>query len=267
MRTPISKVLKDPARYLPIARKMIQQPLCGPFQDAPFYLQGQMDIHPKSRWHIQDFTDSNGGFFPSGPNTADRQISNLEPWDNTRRDMLILFLRTIVTNAIPGDFAEIGVYQGSTARLIHQYVPERELHLFDTFEGFTDRSVVAEKDNTDYTIVGSHFSDTSIEKVRTAIGSTNDNVKFHQGYFPDSIPPGFDERKFAFVHLDADLYEPTFAGLTYFYDRMSPNGLFVAHDYNAWPGARKAVDDFFADKPELPLPMPDKSGSAVIVKR
>lgn len=30
---------------------------------------------------------------------------------------------------------------------------------------------------------------------------------------------------------------------------------------------RRAVDEFFADKPELPIPMPDKSGSAVVVKQ
>ena len=29
----------------------------------------------------------------------------------------------------------------------------------------------------------------------------------------------------------------------------------------------KAVDDFFSDKNELPIPMPDKSGSVLIVKQ
>jgi hypothetical protein len=28
-----------------------------------------------------------------------------------------------------------------------------------------------------------------------------------------------------------------------------------------------AVDEFFSDKPEMPVPMPDKSGSALIVKQ
>jgi hypothetical protein len=44
-------------------------------------------------------------------------------------------------------------------------------------------------------------------------------------------------------------------------------GQFFLHDYNTWPGARKAVDDFFVDKIETPIPMPDKSGSAVILKQ
>ena len=266
MKSRIRKFVEDPAKYLPIARKMAQQSLCRPLQDTAFYMQGQMDINPKSRWHSDEFASSVGGFYPVG-RAENRKICNLEPWDNTRRDMLILLLRTIITKDIPGEFAEIGVYQGSTARLIHHYAPERRLHLFDTFEGFTDRSVAAEQDNVNYAVDSAHFADTSLERVAAAIAASNDNVAFHQGYFPDSIPPGFEEQTYAFVHLDADLYEPTFQGLTFFYPRMATNGLFVVHDYNAWPGARKAVDDFFADKPELVIPMPDKSGSAVIAKR
>jgi hypothetical protein len=48
---------------------------------------------------------------------------------------------------------------------------------------------------------------------------------------------------------------------------MSIRGIILVHDYNAWIGARKAVDDFFADKVELPVPMPDKSGSVLIIKQ
>src|SRR4051794_19554723 len=108
MRSRILKGLRNPARYLPIAIKTLQQPLCRPFQEAPFYLQGQMDIHPKSRWHSREFTAAVGGFYPAEVD-GKRRICNLEPWDNTRRDMLVLLLRTIVERDIPGEIAEIGV--------------------------------------------------------------------------------------------------------------------------------------------------------------
>ena len=94
--------------------------------------------------------------------------------------------------------------------------------------------------------------------------SENENVFIHQGFFPDTIPSGFKEKKFAFIHLDADLYQPTLDGLEYFYTRMSVGGFILIHDYNAWIGARKAVDDFFNTKKEIPIPMPDKSGSVLI---
>ncbi|MFA6102246.1 MAG: TylF/MycF/NovP-related O-methyltransferase [Victivallaceae bacterium] len=262
----IAKLVLNPGKYLCLAIRMLQQKMCSLFQNTSFFMQGQMDINPKSRWHNDAFSVSTGGYYPKNDPT-NRQICNLEPWDNTRRDMLVLLLRTIAEKNIVGDIAEIGVYKGSTAKLIHHYMPERKLHLFDTFEGFTDRSVVAEKENTDYSIFESHFSDTSLERVKACISQKNSNVLYYKGYFPESIPEDLHQLKFAFVHLDADLYEPTLEGLKFFYPRMNTRGLIVVHDYNAWPGARKAVDDFFSDKNELPLPMPDKSGSVLIVKQ
>ena len=262
----IMKLIRNPHKYLSLAIKMMQQKMCRLFQNAPFFMQGQMDINPKSRWHNGDFRRSTGGLFPENDD-KNRQICNLEPWDNTRRDMLVLLLRTIVEKNIEGDTAELGVYKGSTAKLIHYYMPERRLHLFDTFEGFTGRGAAAEKANTDYSILESHFSDTSLECVKAYISPKNGNVSYYKGYFPESVPENLKQLKFAFVHLDADLYEPTLEGLKFFYPRMSTRGMIVVHDYNAWPGARKAVDDFFSDKNELPLPLPDKSGSALIVKQ
>jgi O-methyltransferase len=235
-------------------------------KNTSFFMQGQMDISPRSRWYNKEFEQETGGFFPKNSRDG-RKIFDLEPWDCTRRDMLILLLRTVIERDIKGDLAEVGVYKGNTARLIHHYLPERKLHLFDTFEGFTERSVTAEKENTSFATKGHKFSDTSLEGVKRYVAQQNDNVHYYKGYFPDSIPPGFGASTFSFVSLDADLFEPTLEGLKFFYPRMSVNGLLVVHDYNAWIGARKAVDEFFLDKAEMPVPMPDKSGSALIIKQ
>jgi len=241
------------------------QLICPLFQNRSFFLQGQMDIHPKARWR-SDIVPDTGGFYPRS-GRGERRIRNLDPHDNTRRDMMILLLRSIIEREVPGPFAELGVYRGLTARLIHQYAPERPLHLFDTFEGFTDRSTLPEKGRTGLQVFPEQFSDTSLERVKRFVGPKNDNVAYHPGFFPDSIPEPLRQMTFAFAHLDADLYEPTTEGLRFFYPRISPGGMLLVHDYNAWPGARKSVDEFFADKPELPIPMPDKNGSALIVKQ
>jgi len=235
-------------------------------KNTAFFMQGQMDIGPRSRWYNRELEQETGGFFPKNGRNG-REICDLEAWDCTRRDMLVLLLRTVIEHEIEGDMAELGVYKGNTARLIHHYLPEKGLHLFDTFEGFTERSVTAEKENTSFATKGHKFSDTSLEGVKRYVAQKNDNVHFYKGYFPDSIPSGFDALTFSFVSLDADLFEPTHEGLKFFYSRMSTGGLLIVHDYNAWIGARKAVDEFFADKPEMPIPMPDKSGSALIVRQ
>ena len=262
----IAKLVLNPKKYFPLAIKMTQQQMCSLFQNTSFFMQGQMDINPKSLWYSDDFRSLTNGYYPKN-DSQNRQICNLDSWDNTRRDMLVLLLRTIAEKNIAGDMAELGVYKGHTAKLIHYYMPERKLHLFDTFEGFTDRSVVAEKENTDLSILESNFADTSLDRVKLFISQKNTNVLYYKGYFPESIPENFNQFLFAYVHLDADLYEPILEGLKFFYPCMTTRGLMVVHDYNAWPGARKAVDDFFSDKNELPIPMPDKSGSVLIVKQ
>src|SRR5208283_590272 len=262
----IVKLIRNPTRYLPLVLRGTLQPLCHVFKKSAFFMQGQMDISPRARWHNSDFTSATGGFYPPN-NDARRHIYDLSAHDNTRRDMLALLLRTIIVQNIPGRFAELGVYKGHTAKLIHHYAPERKLHLFDTFSGFTERSVARENRSTGITVKAKEFADTSLAGVRSYLQPRNDNVEYHAGFFPESIPPELEHEGFAFVHLDADLYEPTLEGLKFFYPRTASGGMLVVHDYNSWFGARKAVDDFLADKIEFPLPMPDKSGSALILKR
>ncbi len=253
--------------YLLRKLKKSQKYLSYMFKNTAFFMQGQMDIHPGSRWYNQSLVEQTGGFFPLEDNGITRKIESLEPWDNTRRDMMILLLKTICDYDIPGDFVELGVYQGYTARLIHRYAPERKLHLFDTFKGFPEESMQVDREKAKNPISKKLFSDTSIEHVKKIISSKNDNVFYYKGYFPDTIPVDFRKKTFAFVHLDADLYEPVYTGLDFFYSRMSKGGYILIHDYNAWIGARKAVDEFFHKKPEIPIPMPDKSGSALIQKQ
>jgi O-methyltransferase len=243
---------------------VIQQ-LTPLFAHSSFYLQGQMDINPRSKWFKRDLVAQTGGFFPTASSDS-REIIDLEPWDCVRRDMLVLLLRSLVVRSVPGDLAEVGVYRGWTAKLIHHYLPDRTLHLFDTFSGFDPKDVRSEREMTGLQVNSEQFADTNESAVRAYIGGRSDNLFTYPGFFPDTCPPELRDRRFAFVHLDADLYAPILGGLEFFYPRVTSGGFVVVHDYNAWPGARAAVDDFMADKTEVPIPMPDKSGSVLIVK-
>jgi len=66
------------------------------------------------------------------------------------------------------------------------------------------------------------------------------------------------------VHIDVDLYEPTRAAFEFFHPRMAPGGVMVCDDYGfaSCPGARKAVDEYFEGKPDVPIELP--SGQALI---
>jgi O-methyltransferase len=224
-----------------------------------------MDIDNKSWWHSPEFVSASGGYFvPEDP--VPRKVLALEPWDTVRRDMIVLLLRELTARKIQGSLAELGVYRGCSARVIHHYLPERKLYLFDTFTGFDERDIRAERNVTGHKAESLSFSQTNIARALENIAPQNKNVQVFPGYFPESAPQFLSEETFAFVHLDADLYEPILAGLNYFYDRVVPGGFILAHDFNSWPGSRRAVQEFFQNKPEIPIPMPDKSGSAVILK-
>ncbi len=184
--------------------------------------------------------------------------------DRIRFYNIWLQIERIRRNNVPGDFAELGVYKGETARIIHLCAPEKQLHLFDTFEGFPPEDLIRETGKASgYT--SRHFADTSIEKVKRHLGQ-QDSILFHKGYFPDSANE-LKDSKFAFVSMDADLHNPTKAGLEFFYPRLSEGGAILIHDYNAdWPELMKAVNDFASGIPECLVPVPDADSTVMIIK-
>jgi O-methyltransferase len=225
-------------------------------------LQYVMDISPESPWHTRDFVASFGGFSPPG---EQRTLSRIHAGDRTRSDMLLLLLREVSVRRIPGSMAELGVHRGESARLIHHYCPERMLYLFDTFSGFVSGDLDKEQMRVRYN-EKQQFADTDVGIAMATVAPVNSNVVPIVGWFPDSVNPEVAAATFAFVNLDADLQAPTAAGLEFFWPRLSPGGFIVVHDYNSWPGARMAVDQFLAGNRAAAVPMPDKSGSVVLVK-
>jgi hypothetical protein len=184
--------------------------------------------------------------------------------DLPRLLFLIQNAKRVLDEDVSGDFAELGVYKGNSARVLRdaleQTDPSRRLHLFDTFGGFDSRDLSGVDAGAPTTM----FSDTSLESVRHFVGGDGVCI-YRPGYFPESASSIDPATSFALVHLDCDLYEPTRAGLEFFYPRLSPGALVVIHDYSSpdWPGTTEAVDKFLADKPERLVLLPDHHGSAV----
>lgn len=165
---------------------------------------------------------------------------------------------------VEGAFAELGVYKGASARILHLMAPERVFYLFDTFEGFPEKDLKEEKGRA-ATYTPQNFGDTSLQKARDHI-SGNQNIRFRPGYFPDTAK-GLENEIFSLVNLDADLYLPTRAALEFFYPRLSPGGAILVHDYNSdWPGILKAVDEFCLTIPESPVLIPDLEGTVMIIR-
>jgi SAM-dependent methyltransferase len=176
---------------------------------------------------------------------------------------LILNIKQVLEECVPGDFAELGVFRGNSAAVLAHYARAsgRNLLLFDTFAGFDP------KDRTGIDASrGTEFTDTSLEMVMRLVGE--DNARFIKGRFPQSIPNEVRNNRFSIVHIDCDLYQPAKAALEFFFDRLSPGGLLIIHDYGNphWEGIKRAVDEFFVTAVERPVLIGDKSGTAIIRK-
>lgn len=165
---------------------------------------------------------------------------------------------------VKGDVAEAGVYRGDFAKYINILFPDRKLYLIDTFEGFDSGDIAVDKTHS-YSEGNQDFSDTN-EKIVLKKMKFPNNCIIRKGFFPASMQ-GVDN-KFSFVSLDMDLYEPTFAGLNWFWERLNPGGYIFVHDCrnNSYKGSKQAVIDFCGKNNIGYFVMPDAEGSAVLAK-
>ena len=170
----------------------------------------------------------------------------------------------LIEEKIEGDVAELGVFRGNSASLLAKFAQkiDRTCYLFDTFEGFDARDLNGQDQN----VLKTGFSNTSLQGVKELVGEKN--TSYVKGFFPESLNQVAGLSQLALVHLDCDLEAPFKAALEYFYPRLQKGGFLIMHDYSSlcWPGATKAIDRFFSDKPEFVIPIPDKSGTCVIRK-
>jgi O-methyltransferase len=185
-------------------------------------------------------------------------------FDYIRLATLELVSYEIRKKGLRGNVAELGVYKGKFAKYINQHFPERKLYLFDTFAGFDKRDIVQEKSEK-YSLAEQDFSDTSLETVLKQMPFPLNCIPV-KGFFPDSALHIDDS--FVFVSLDADLFEPLYQGLLFFYPKLQPGGYIFIHDFNndAYKGARLAVEKFCLEQKINFLPVPDLGGSVIIMK-
>lgn len=171
----------------------------------------------------------------------------------------LLYQFALLSAERPGDAAEVGVYRGGTARLLAGALKGKTLHLFDTFEGMP-----AVDPGRDVHRSGD-FSDTSAEAVRAFLAPAG-NAVLHPGFFPQTAA-GLESASFCFVHVDVDIYRSVGDCCRFFYPRLSAGGAMLFDDYGTptCPGARQAVDEFFAGKPERPIYLP--TGQCVVLKK
>ncbi|WP_157683115.1 TylF/MycF/NovP-related O-methyltransferase [Microlunatus soli] len=90
------------------------------------------------------------------------------------------------------------------------------------------------------------FGEVTEAFARHGVPTAEHHIDLVKGLFEDTIQ--IDE-PVAFAHLDGDWYESTIVCLERIAPHLVTGGRLVLDDYFHWSGCRKAVDEYFANRP------------------
>ena len=95
-----------------------------------------------------------------------------------------------------------------------------------------------------------------------------EKVDIKDEWFPETAY-AIEDEKYAFVHIDTGLYQPTYSGIQYFFPRLNRGGVILVSGYT--DGKTQSVYRAVRDLEEkygvlLIIPLSDEKGSIVIVK-
>jgi len=173
------------------------------------------------------------------------------------QNLLRLFRQ--VCSKVTGDVAECGCARGlSFMQLCLSFSPGHpewtgeDFHVFDSFAGLSEpgekdlRFDATDADTAQTArnnMAAGNFA-VAFDLVRENIHRRFPRVALHPGWIPTAFAE-VDARRFSFVHLDVDLYQPTLDSLDFFYPRLADGGAIITDDYN-WTGARAAFHEYCA---------------------
>jgi O-methyltransferase len=181
-------------------------------------------------------------------------------WHSLDRKYAMKELLNLVIH-LDGDVAECGTYKGATAYLMCQAFRKTPLlvHLFDSFQGLSSPAPVD----------GTFWQKGSLSAPEVELHQTLqdfDNYRAYKGWIPGRFSEVAD-RRFRFVHIDVDLYQPTRESLEFFYPRLVAGAIVLLddHGFKSCPGAKQAADEFFDSKSENLALLP--TGQAFAIKQ
>ena len=189
-----------------------------------------------------------------------KKFMDPDNWHSLDRKYTLNEMLKLVVN-LEGDVVECGAYKGASAWLMCQAfkTSNKTIHLFDSFEGLSSPG----ENDGDYWEAGALKSSESL--LRDGL-KEHQNYKVYKGWMPD-IFNDFSGNNICFLHIDVDLYEPSFQSLDYFYSRLVSQGIILMDDYGftSCPGAKLAADEFFKNKLESVISLP--TGQGLVIKK
>jgi hypothetical protein len=160
------------------------------------------------------------------------------------------------------EIAECGTYNGSSAYFMalasQRSGKSRRIYLFDSFEGLSPPGAA----DASYWQAGDLAC--AEEAVHRNLGGFR-NIHIYRCWIPTQFSRVADTH-FCFVHIDVDIYQPTRDSIEFFFPRLESGGMLVCDDYgfDSCPGARRAMDEFFAGRRERIIHLP--TGQGLVIK-
>jgi Macrocin-O-methyltransferase (TylF) len=166
-------------------------------------------------------------------------------------------------NNIPGDIVECGVSTGHGilywALLCELTATIRKIWGFDSFSGFPASTEADKKADGSFRMRQHDYASPPemalkvLSDGRVSTEFVTQYVRLVRGYFEETLHQYDGE--IALLHLDCDLYESYTTCLNALYPKVRSGGIIMFDEYedSDFPGAKRAIDEFFRGKPEKPL--------------
>lgn len=138
-----------------------------------------------------------------------------------------------------GAVADLGACRGGTSYILHKLAPEKELHIFDTWEGTPYDDPLCHHKKGEWAV--------DQEDCMKLVG-LDKTTCYHPGVFPqEDFGEPFDNKQYCFVYVDMDTEQATRDAINFFWPRLVPGGKLVIDDYgwHACGGVKVAVDEAF----------------------
>lgn len=189
-----------------------------------------------------------------------------------RLDNLQECIEIVVTDDVPGDVLEAGVWRGGAGILMRAALgvlgdAERTVWLADSFQGLPkprpEHPADANDDHSTYP-----FLAVSLDEVKrnfARYGLLDDRVRFLEGWFSDTLPTAPVDR-LAVLRVDGDMYGSTMDVLHALYPKVSVGGFVIIDDYGEIAQCRAAVEEFRSEH-KISEPLQRIDGTGVFWRR
>lgn len=209
-----------------------------------------------------------------------RILASVRPYTMTSPERVFSLIHAVdhvIKYNIEGAMVECGVWKGGSsmtiATVLKERGEERDLYLYDTFEGMSvptehDVSIFGDPASGKFSKLrisddSSEWCASPLDDVKANLNKTGypqDRIHYIKGKIEETIPDTMPD-KIALLRLDTDWYESTRHELIHLFPLMSPGSVIIIDDYGHWQGARKAVDEYWAaNNVQLMLNRIDQTG-------